>query len=159
VPEDVTLAKFHHVLQAAMGWTDSHLHEFIVGRVHYGVPDPDNWDPEPVLDEGSIRLNSLVEAGARRFKYLYDFGDGWEHIVKVEDIVVPKGARFQCIAGENACPPEDVGGPHSYFDFLAAINDPAHEEHQLLTEWIGGSFDPAACDLGQINARLGLIRR
>jgi len=159
VPENVTLAKLHRILQAAMGWTDSHLHEYIIGRLHYGVPDPDNFDPEPVMDERRIRLNSLVEAGARRFIYLYDFGDGWEHIVKIEDIVAPKGAAIQCIAAENACPPEDVGGPHAYLDFLAAIKDPFHEEHVTLTDWIGGSFDPAVCDLSHINARLALIKR
>lgn len=73
-----------------------------------------------------MRLNTLVESGARRFTYLYDFGDVWEHMVKNEDLVMPaaEGMKIRCLAGENACPPEDVGGPHSYFDFLMAIKDP-----------------------------------
>jgi hypothetical protein len=61
------------------------------------------------------------------------------------------GSRIKCLAGENACPPEDVGGAHAYFDFLAAINDPTHEEHRMMLEWIGGSFDPAAFNISITN--------
>jgi hypothetical protein len=91
---------------------------------------------------------------------LYDFGDGWEHTIKVENIVMPESdtRRISCISGENACPPEDVGGPHAYFEFLAAIKNPAHEEHTTMREWIGGSFDPAAFDLTDINERLAEIK-
>jgi hypothetical protein len=98
----------------------------------------------------------LVESGARRFHFLYDFGDGWEHTIKIEDLVVPPkdGSMIACLAGENACPPEDVGGAHAYFDFLTEIKDPAHEEHKMMLEWIGGSFDPAAFNIDDVNNRL-----
>lgn len=159
VPENVTLAKLTVILQSAMGWHGGHLHEYIVGRLHYGIPDQD-WDDEPVLDERRVRLNTLVESGARRFKFLYDFGDGWEHTVKIEDLVVPskEGKLIRCVGGENACPPEDVGGAHAYFDFLAAIRDPTHEEHRTLLEWIGGSFDPVVFSIADVNARLAAIK-
>ncbi len=94
------------------------------------------------------------------FKYLYDFGDHWEHLVTVED-VHPRTDRTQavvCLAGENACPPEDVGGPPGYFEFLAAIRDPTHDEHANLLRWIGGAFDPIAFDLVEVNARLAKSR-
>ena len=112
------------------------------------------------VDERRVRLNTLVEAGTRRFTYLYDFGDGWEHIIKVEDLVMPQPQtkRIRCLAGENACPPEDVGGPHAYLDFIAAIKDPAHEEHASMLEWIGGSFDPTALDMNLVNERLATIK-
>lgn len=160
VPENVTLAKLNSILYQAMGWHGGHLHEYVVGRMHYGIPDDDWPSPEPVVDERRVRLNTLVEAGARRFTYLYDFGDNWEHTVKVEDLVIPprEGARIRCSAGENACPPEDVGGPNAYFDFLVAIRDPTHEEHTSMLQWAGGSFDPAAFNITDVNERLATIK-
>ena len=88
------------------------------------------------------------------------FGDGWEHSVKVEELVTPPAdsRRIRCIAGENACPPEDVGGPHAYFEFLAAITDPTHEEHSNMLQWVGGSFDPVAFDITDVNERLATIK-
>jgi Plasmid pRiA4b ORF-3-like protein len=88
------------------------------------------------------------------------FGDGREHTIKIEDLVVPstEGKRIQCVAGENACPPKDVGGPHAHFDLLAAIRDPSHEGHRTMLEWIGGSFDPAAFSVDDINERLSFIK-
>jgi hypothetical protein len=160
VPEDVTLIKLNVILQQAMGWLGGHLHEYIVGRLHYGIPDDDWPSAEPMIDERRMRLNTLFESGARRFTYLYDFGDGWEHTVKVEDLVAPstEGMKIRCLAGENACPPEDVGGPDSYFEFLAAIKDPAHEERISMLQWIGGSFDPVAFDITDVNERLAAIK-
>jgi hypothetical protein len=69
-----------------------------------------------------------------------------------------EGKRIQCVAGETACPPEDIGGPHAYFDFLAAIRDPTHEEYHTPLEWIGGSFDPVAFSADDINERLSFIK-
>lgn len=160
VPENVTLVKLSSILQQAMGWQGGHLHEYIVGRLHYGIPDEEWPTAEPVFDERRVRLNTLIKAGTRRFTYLYDFGDGWEHTIKVEDLVMPqpKNNRIRCLAGENACPPEDVGGPHAYMDFIAAIKDPVHEEHATMLEWIGGSFDPTAFDMNLVNERLAAIK-
>jgi pRiA4b ORF-3-like protein len=160
VPENVTLAKLGLILEQGMGWRGGHLHEHIVGRVHYGIPDEDWPSPEPFTDERRVRLNTLVEAGARRFILLYDFGDSWEHTVKVEDLVMPSAVdnRVQCTAGENACPPEDVGGPSGYFDFLAAVRDPTHEEHSSSLQWVGGDFDPAAFNITDVNDRLAKIK-
>jgi hypothetical protein len=76
-------------LQQVMGWLGGHLHEYIVGRLHYGTPDDDWPSADPLIDERRVRLNALVESGARRFTYLYDLGDGWEHTVTVEDLLRP----------------------------------------------------------------------
>lgn len=160
VPENVTLSKLSVILQSAMGWHGGHLHEFVVGRVHYGIPDEDWPNQEPFIDERRVRLNTLVESGARRFTFLYDFGDGWEHTVKIEDLITPakESKWIQCLAGENACPPEDVGGASAYFDFVAAIRDPTHAEHKPNLEWVGGAFDPSAFHLEHVNERLSSIR-
>lgn len=162
VPENVTLAKLHPILLWAMGWQGGHLHEYEIARLRYGIPPDDDWPAsEPVHDERRFRLNQFVESGLRRFKYIYDFGDRWEHSVAVEDVHSRTSATplVVCLAGENACPPEDVGGPPGYFEFLAALRDPAHAEHANMLDWIGGgSFDPTAFDLSELNARLAQIK-
>lgn len=160
VPETVTLAKLHAVLQWTMGWTDSHLHEYEIARRRYGVPDAEWQAPGEVTDERRVRLKPLLEAGVRRFSYVYDFGDHWEHLVKVEHLVSPKfGAPpISCLAGENACPPEDVGGAPGYANLLAVLADPKHEEHEEMREWVGDTFDPPAFDLAAVNRILATIK-
>jgi hypothetical protein len=160
VPENVTLAKLHVILQWAMGWSDSHLHEYEIARRRYGVPNSDDWGAEPLSDERRAHLKSLIDSGARRFTYVYDFGDHWEHLVKVEDIVPakPGGPSVLCLGGENACPPEDVGGPPGYANFLAIVKDPRHPEHDHMLEWAGGSFDSTAFDIESVNEYLASVR-
>ena len=160
VPETITLPKLHSILQWTMGWTNSHLHEYQIGRRRYGMLDDEGFDDDPPLDERRVRLKPLLEDGLRRFTYLYDFGDGWEHDVIVEDLVLPKSGAplVVCTAGENACPPEDVGGPHGYFEFLTAITNPLHEEHDSMLTWVGGSFDPKAFSLKDVNEWLSDIK-
>jgi hypothetical protein len=160
VPETVTLAKLHTILQAAMGWAGGHLHEYEIARRRYGIPDPDWPTDEPVHDERRVKLKTFVEARVRRFLYLYDFGDDWEHEITLEDLLAPKtgGPRVRCVAGENACPPEDVGGEPGYESFLQAIRDPAHEEHEQMIGWIGYPFDPTAFDINAVNQRLACIK-
>jgi Plasmid pRiA4b ORF-3-like protein len=159
VPGLIKLSKLHVVLLRTMGWMGGHLHEFIIGDAHYGEPDTDFPQTPPVLREDRNNLaNSLGTLNT--FRYLYDFGDGWEHKVRVEKILPPDStARLPlCLAGANACPPEDVGGPPGYVDFIEAISDPHHDEHEAMLEWCGGAFDPYAFDLDAVNADLAQIR-
>jgi Plasmid pRiA4b ORF-3-like protein len=160
VPETVTLAKLHAILLRTMGWDGGHLHEYEIAHQRYGVPDPEWPQSEPILDERRVRLKPLLETGLRRFTYTYDFGDGWEHVIKVEEIVPPKPAvpPIVCIAGANACPPEDVGGEPGYENFLTALADPSHEEHADMKRWIGRPFNPTAFDLAEVNERLAGIK-
>ena len=160
VPENISLPKLHVALQWAMGWTNSHLHEYEIARQRYGIIDPDWPDDEPLIDERRVRLKPLLESGLRRFNYLYDFGDHWEHVVTVEDLVMPKPGLppVRCTAGENACPPEDVGSASGYAAFLEIVKDPTHEEHASMIEWAGGSFDPTAFSIDDVNERLADIK-
>jgi hypothetical protein len=160
VPETITLSKLNGILLRAMGWAGGHLHEYEIARQRYGIPDEDWPDPEPLIDERRVRLKPLVEDGLKRFTYVYDLGDHWEHRIVVEDVVVPKPnqALILCTAGENACPPEDVGGAPGYAEFLEVLADPGHEDHKHMKEWAGGSFDPAAFDLAETNERLADIK-
>jgi hypothetical protein len=161
VPETITLPRLHRVLQACMGWTNSHLHEFVINGIRYSEPDPD-WDEElRQVDERRVVLQKALGHESRCFDYIYDFGDNWHHIVVVEDPYASRSGRaagIQCTAGENACPPEDVGGPHGYADFLGAIADPDHEEQSNYLSWSGGSFDPARFELPIVQRALAKIK-
>jgi len=157
VPGSVRLAKLSEMLLAAMGWTNSHLHAFRVGDKHFGMHFED-W-AEDEIDEKSVTvLQALREE--RRFLFEYDFGDSWDHEVFVEELTWSYfGLKFAvCLDGENACPPEDVGGTPGYAYFLEAIADPSHEEHDSYLEWIGGSFDPVEFDLAGANALCQKVR-
>jgi hypothetical protein len=152
VSDSVTLDKLHAIIQAAMGWTDSHLHMFTLGRVSYGVPDP-NYD-EDVRDERRAKLNQLLTEPKQKLSYEYDFGDSWTHVVLLEQVREPEpGVRYpRCTAGKRACPPEDCGGIWGYASFLEIIADPEHPEHDEMLEWAGGEFDPELFDLEEVNA-------
>ncbi|MDT7577571.1 MAG: hypothetical protein QOH17_3904, partial [Pseudonocardiales bacterium] len=153
---EATLSELHDVVQAAMGWTNSHLHEFEIGGARYGPPDPD-WDTD-VSDEATVKLFRLLGQGDR-LRYVYDFGDNWRHTLTVEKILEPEvGVQYpRCVAGRRACPPEDVGGPWGYDDFLEAITDPAHPEHDQRAEWVGAPFDPARFALEEANEAMAWL--
>jgi hypothetical protein len=155
VPGNVTFAKLHHILQAAMGWTDSHLHEFIVGGRHIGRPGDDFGGD--VENEARVRLEE-VAAAKSKLTYWYDFGDDWWHDITVER-VGPREAGVEyprLLAGERSAPPEDVGGVGGYEEFLEAVADPKHPERDAYLTWVGGAFDPEAFDLA---SRQRLVRK
>jgi hypothetical protein len=150
--EDGTLDKLHEHIQTAMGWTNSHLHHFRVGEQLYGDPDlvDENFEDMEYEDSTTTTISDILPKSGRRFRfqYEYDFGDSWDHEVRFEGAVPaePKAKYPLCLEGARACPPEDVGGVWGYQDFLEAIADPDHEDHDGLLEWAGGSFDPEAFD-------------
>ena len=153
-PADTSLFELHRTLQAAMGWTDSHLHQFLHRGTYYGAPDREFGTP--TVSERRTRLADLLEHPKDRLIYEYDFGDSWEHDVVLEAMAdAQPGARYpRVIAGKRACPPEDVGGYPGYAEFIQAIGDPNHDEHDSMLEWIGGRFDPEHFDLIAANDRV-----
>jgi hypothetical protein len=160
VPTSMTMQTLHQTIQAAMGWWDAHLFEFDTGDGRIGEPDPD-WDDAPATAARGVRLASLLRRGVRRFTYLYDFGDHWEHLVEVkrEIPLLPGEAAPILLAGERRCPPEDVGSLTGFEEFLEAMADLHHPEHEAMTTWYGGPFDPADIDEERINNRLAVIAR
>jgi hypothetical protein len=158
VPAGIHLPKLHDMFQASMGWTNSHLHSFMIGDQLYGM-HVEEW-PDEELDEKDYTVYVALRGGVRRFSYEYDFGDSWEHEVVVENVTWPPLAlKFGvCLDGQNACPPEDVGGPSGYAHFLEAIGDPLHEEHDDYLVWVGHKFDSEAFDLAAANATLQRLR-
>ena len=151
VRSDTTLYKLHQTLQVVMGWSDYHLHQFVIHGVYYGTPDPE-FDYE-VKNEKRVKLNQVISGEKEKFVYEYDFGDSWNHMILLEKILPldQEVAYPICPAGKRACPPEDCGGIWGYYDFLEAIQDPKHPEHDEMLEWVGGSFDPEEFDLDAIN--------
>ncbi len=90
------------------------------------------------------------------FEYEYDFGDSWSHDVLFEGCLqADPGCRYPlCLEGERACPPEDVGGTRGYLDFLEALADPDHEEHDTFRRWVGRRFDPESFDPAKTTKRM-----
>lgn len=156
VPASSTLPELHDLLQVAVGWTDSHLHQFVAGGIRYGVPDGE-W-PDDQVDEAGMRLRGLPE----RFVYLYDFGDGWTHDI---EILGPGADQPGCVYGEGTCPPEDCGGPPGHAELLAVLADPESDDHEQMREWAGelAPFDQAGTDLlvrrtvGEVPASVRLL--
>jgi hypothetical protein len=146
VAESSTLLDLHNALQGAFGWYDCHLHEFEIDGSRYGTDGGETWGP-PVKDERRTRLGRVAREGTT-MRYVYDFGDDWVHKVVVEKVLPadPKISYPVCVAGKRACPPEDCGGVWGYQQFLAAISDPDHPEHEEMLEWVGGAFDPEELD-------------
>ncbi len=160
MPSATTLAKLHRVLQAALGWTDSHLHHFVAGDTVYG--DTVYGDPDLLIDDPPqestrrARLGQIASRVGATLRYEYDFGDGWDHLIIVEGLLWHdagvKGAT--CLAGGGACPPEDCGGIGGYADLLATLRRGRGSEYRELLAWLGGPFDPAAFDLAATNRAL-----
>ena len=220
-PSDITLGTLHEVIQITMGWTNSHMHHFILrskrpkpkprkslpptgpserkeiilpdGRRgvtftitpapnlpgatpaqpsdrasanhdRYFITKTSPWgDPNelPGEDEDAITLGELCPKVKDKLIYEYDFGDGWEHLIEVQKIFDPEpGVEYPvCLAGKEACPPEDCGGIWGYYDLLDAVADPDNEEHDELSEWLGPEFDPHRFDLEEVNVVLSQWRR
>ena len=158
VNPDVTLFRLHQVLQAVMGWTDSHLHQYRRGSTYYGQLDPEFGMRRE--NERRIHLGDVLHTPKDRMIYEYDFGDGWEHDVVLESTEVPikGGPEVRVVAGKGACPPEDVGGLGGYYRFLEAIADPNSPEHKEMLEW-GGPFNPGAFDIDEVNEYFQKRRR
>lgn len=145
VPFDIRLDRLHLILQAAIGWTNSHLYEIRARDVGWSTPYPDqDWGGD-FLDARKARLgDALEDVGTKTLKYLYDFGDGWEHTIKIERLIAPEpGILYpRLIEAKGRCPPEDIGGPWGYGEFLEALADPSHERHRELKEWFADDFNP-----------------
>ena len=146
-----SLEDCHSALQIAMGWENNHLHEFVKDGVRYGVPDEEFSNNTE--DEQDFRLQQLLKVEKDSLIYLYDFGDGWEHVVELEKIL-PFSIETklpECIDGSRMGPPEDVGGPPGYEMFVEAIADKSHPNHAEIIEWIGEDFDVDFFNVVEIN--------
>lgn len=164
VPLSSTLMSLHHIIQAAMGWTGSHLFEFTVRGLSYGDLDREadfaDWE---VLDARKVKLQDLIGWGIKRFTYTYDFGDDWRHMISLGKPRVGKAdidyPAF--VGGARRCPPEDVGGFAGFEQFLEAVQDPTHQDNEDLTDWHESlylrNFDPDDISEDYIRSQLARI--
>ena len=161
VPIAIRLDDLHLVFQVAVGWENCHLFEFRVGDTSWGIPDPDEVLPDDPLPAKNTTLAVLLDAAGTSFQYAYDFGDGWEHTVTLEAIG-PAAAETtypRLVAAEGRCPPEDVGGPWGYDEYLKAIRNPRHKRHAEMVQWRGPGFDPAVVDTHAIGRELAAFAK
>ena len=161
VPGNITLEKLHSVIQLCMGWDDMHLHQFLIDRTCYSLPDEEDlWQTSRPKNEAKFTLQDLEKKIQPKFQYIYDFGDDWIHQITVEKILPPAEGQSSpvLITGRRACPPEDVGGIHGYMHLLEVLSDPEDEEYEDMTDWLDMDFfDPAQFgkeDIAVINATL-----
>lgn len=168
LPMDLNLAQLHEVLQAAFGWTDSHLHQFTIGGLAFGAPefDEDGLFDNRTFEATGVRMSDFQfpygsnEDGTLVVGYQYDFGDNWRHELRLSQVPIEAdGAYPRCIAASRSGPPEDAGGPWSYGEFVEAWSDPTHSEHREIRRWAGRKFNPEHCDLAAINTAIAKAMR
>lgn len=156
VPASFTLDRVHMVIQEAMGWQNSHLHEFRIAGREYGMREIDEFDDFHTLDEKKFRIGDLVKPGDV-IEYRYDFGDCWDHELAIEatgeaaaDVLYPA-----CTAGQGACPPEDAGGAPGFAELKQILAGPAGAQRDEMRAWAGEDYDPARFDLAAANVAVG----
>jgi Plasmid pRiA4b ORF-3-like protein len=166
VDPSIPLSKLHKIIQAAMGWEDAHLYGF---ALHNGKPSASYWralsnqkfEP-PQNDDGmgwdrsnsdrTTLLSHVLRKPKDKLLYMYDFGDDWEHLITLKDIVRTKEPMPWLVKAQNACPPEDCGGMPGFVNMLDAFTNPKHPEHEGVREWLGDDFEPGAFDFSALQA-------
>jgi len=158
VDSRISLDALHDVLQISMGWTNSHMHQFVDrDGVIYAQSYDDEFMPSlgnKMIEESAVLLSEVLKKEKDWIKYEYDFGDGWEHKIILEKMLPHKKNQFSvvCIKGKRACPPEDCGGPWGYAHMLEQLAAPEDdEEYAELLEWLGDDFEPESFDLEETN--------
>lgn len=150
VMDDITFNKLHRIIQESFGWDDYHLFEFRYKNIPISLPEKvGRWT---VKDAEIIKLNDFIKKEGK-FRYIYDYGDNWEHEIVVEKILNREiGEQYpKCIDGERHCPPEDAGGASGYENILEIIKDPDNPEYEDTIEWLGEDFDPEFLSIEDVN--------
>ena len=154
VPAVYSFWDLHVAIQDAMGWQDYHLHQFRIkdpqtGDVaKIGIPGDELFEDKPDVPGWEVSISDYFPNPGSRADYLYDFGDGWEHDVVLEDIVSREAKKKypQCVTGASACPPEDCGGVGGYDNLVRVMGDPSDEEYATMVDWLGERYDPERFD-------------
>lgn len=171
IPSNMNLGYVQEVLTLAMGWEGYHLKEIRHGNFTYFVRLAGGQDPEPIegfpqRDSFKYTLGDLLKEEWDSFIFVYDLGDSWKHRVTLTDIAPCKeedakedAVATYLVSGENACPPEDVGGVEGYADALQSFNDPEDDEHESIRQWMGEDFDPHFFDIRGARRRVDDFQR
>ena len=153
VPREITLRNLHRTLQTVMGWTNAHLHQFVLpGTRNFGLK---RGFGGKIGNENRTTLGALLEFPGAKLLYEYDLGDCWRHELVLERVLVgDESFQQMCVAGERQCPPEDSGGPQGFAELLKAFAQEAHREHKSARAWLGADFAPGSFEPDEINRQL-----
>ena len=159
VDSKTTLYELHHIIQIAMNWSNYHLYQFEIkdplnkARIRYG--NPELLDDPDAIDDRSTLISSLLTNEKEILNYEYDFGDGWNHLIKLEKIIhIGELIHPKCLDGKLNTPPEDCGGVPGFYNFLEIMTNKKDREYKSTKKWYGGDFDPDFCDIFKINKDL-----
>lgn len=155
VPLKIRFDRLHLTIQAAMGWSDSHLWEIRASGTGWSIPDPDDRFGDTPLDARKTTLQQLIaDTGARTLTYLYDFGDGWSHTIRIGAVSAAPAdlAAPFLLEAVGCCPPEDCGGPFGYAELLEAYADPEHDLHADALEQLPDDHDPKTAPFSLLEA-------
>jgi hypothetical protein len=156
VPDSLTLGQLHRLIQAAMGWNNEHLHQFVINKLRYSSGDA--ADGSTTFHENNYHLYKFGFTAGAKFQYEYDFGDSWLHDIVVEKSENETVDHPVCLAGKRACPPEDCGGIYGYTRLLDALSNPSTPSSEHLRDWVGEDFDPEYFSIEQVNARWAKVK-
>lgn len=165
LPGDLMLGELHVVLQIAMGWENGHLHRFGVGADRrtraYFVSE---FELNEGVAEDEVRLDQVVTAPGDRLFYDYDFGDGWEHVLVVEEVFDDPPPVPVCLNGRLACPPEDCGGLGGYEEIAAWVRDgydrratPNGLGSEEMRDWLPQDWHPDRFSVDETNDALAAL--
>ena len=154
VPTSFSFNRLHHAIQIAMGWNNCHLYEFNYEDYSIGIIYQDE-DYNPKIDAREITLQEVNLQIGDLIKYTYDFGDHWEHTIKVVDTDYSKPIKQlpYCITGKLNSPPDDVGGINGFYHFVEVMKNLKHKEFRETLLWYGGFFDPLKFSTAKINSK------
>jgi len=160
VPMDKTFEDLHYVIQAVMDWGNCHMHEFPLNESKYigdEPPNPQSRKDRSYLKESKLKIKKYLNKKGDSIKYIYDFGDYWRHEIEVIDVLEQDDNREYpiCIDGENASPPEDVGGISGYKRMVDAFSNKNHPDYDEYKEWLGIEvYDAEKFDMDYINKKI-----
>lgn len=159
VPADISFKKFHYVLQDSLNWLSYHLYDFRIfdhsddgEQIAIVCDNDDDLDEENVYPEKTLLRKFIPEF--KRILYSYDYGDGWLVKCELEKVIEDYPSPYPvCIEGSGDAPPDDVGSEGGFIEFLNAINDKKHSEHEEMVEW-GKMQQFTRFNLDKINTKL-----
>jgi len=145
-----TFYDLHLAIQIAFGWEDYHLHEFRLNDEVIGTSD--FIKNQKFLEESNTLLLQKIVSEKQEFFYNYDFGDNWEHKIKLVKFIEPKNTFYpRCVKGARNAPPEDCGGAWGFEEFKEIMGDKKHPDYKEMKKWYGALYDEDFFNLSLIN--------
>lgn len=154
VPDDLNFYQLHRVLQEVFEWHDRHLHQFVLPGEPIRILHPGSWEDEEAFEDSVQVTIGEIFSVHKAIGYEYDFGDGWEHIIRLKSIIEDCTEPYpRCIQAIGDAPMEGSGGPEGFAQIMKILRDPAHPAHREISDWVRGTWWHPL-DVKQINCRM-----